>query len=67
MRLGRCYLLAALERVSASEVALRAHVSQSAVHKWSEGAHLPSPPVRTALEVHLGIPAASWDVPKRKV
>ena len=61
MRLGRFYLLAALQRVSASEIALRAHVSQSAVWKWSAGAHTPSPRVRAALEAHLNIPAASWD------
>lgn len=64
MLLGRCYLLAALQRVSANEIALRAHVSQSAVHKWSAGAHRPSARVRASLETHLAIPAASWEVRK---
>ena len=66
MILGRRYLLAALQRVSAREVALRTHCSRSAVHKWSAGERAPSPPARAALELHLRIPADAWEVSKVK-
>lgn len=60
MLLGRCYLLSVLQRVSTSEVALRARVSPSAVRKYSAGVRTPSARVRVALEVHLRIPSAAW-------
>lgn len=61
MVLGRCYLLAVLQRVTTSEVALRTRVSESAVRKWRAGSHTPAPRVRVALEVHLRIPSSAWD------
>lgn len=60
MDLGRRYLIAALQRISAREVALRTRCSLSAVHKWSAGERMPNAHARLALEVHLRIPAAAW-------
>lgn len=59
---GRRELLRALQITTEIEVALRCHVTQSAVSRWATGRTKPSIRHRRALAEHLWI-TAEWDDP----
>jgi hypothetical protein len=60
---GRRHLLAVLQRIRGRELALRVHVTESAVSHWSSGTFKPSKRARLALEQQAGIAADAWDRP----
>ena len=59
---GRMALLALTQRITATEVALRVHVSQKAVCKWRSGLCTPAPVHRALLQREFGIAQSAWTV-----
>ena len=60
---GRRLLISVLQKLRCREVALRTHVTESAVSHWSSGRWKPSRRARKMLEAHVGIDAGTWDRP----
>lgn len=58
---GRRQLLAALQILSETEVALRCGVSQSAVSRWASGLTTPSEKARVALREHVWTVVGPWE------
>jgi transcriptional regulator with XRE-family HTH domain len=58
---GRRQLLAALQILSETEVALRCGVSQSAVSRWASGLTTPSAKARAALAEHVWTVVGPWE------
>lgn len=58
---GRRQLLAALQILSETEIALRCGVSQSAVSRWASGLTTPSKKAREALSEHVWTVVGPWE------
>lgn len=64
MTQGRRSLLAVASKLSREEIAIRCHVSVSAVKNWCSGLREPSKIARASLEREFGIHCDSWALPR---
>lgn len=53
-------------RATVAEIASRLGCWPTAVQAWLSGRNRPREPLRRRLEQEFGIPASSWDEPKRE-
>jgi transcriptional regulator with XRE-family HTH domain len=58
---GRRQLLAALQVLTETEIALRCGVTQSAVSRWASGETIPGPRARAALAEHVWTVVGPWE------
>jgi len=58
---GRRQLLAALQILTETEIALRCGVTQSAVSRWASGETTPSKKARAALAEHVWTVVGPWE------
>jgi transcriptional regulator with XRE-family HTH domain len=62
---GRRQLLAALQILSETEIALRCGVSQSAVSRWASGETIPSKRAQEMLREHVWTVVGPWETERR--
>jgi transcriptional regulator with XRE-family HTH domain len=62
---GRRQLLAALQVLSETEIALRVGVTQSAVSRWASGETVPSEQVQERLRQHVWTVVGPWKTERR--